>query len=253
MRSDIAKKLVERPRKGGCGKQQLRVSRRHGKNPKLWDTLPQKESCKIVNIRGYNAKYLSEFFPPLEGFLRKNVGRPWNKINSEIRALLSANSTIHKHVMDHLYRDFVELNPFYDKGVPCHSKYGSKRGLHKLSPGRFYVDVHGLLKVVRSGKPYKPYKAPVRKTLNDYEQYRKINDLWFWVKYKHLFPGEEGFDVVLCKTYKVGEWGSDVLTREHGEATHDGSRFLASRQVRLAIEKRQLSRKTIRDEGLNKL
>ena len=85
MRDDIAKKLCERPRFGGGGKTQfIKHERRAGKDPRKWDTLPKKESMKRPNITGWNGKYLNEFFPPLLGFLKKNVNRPWDKVFSEV-------------------------------------------------------------------------------------------------------------------------------------------------------------------------
>lgn len=261
MRSDIAKKLVERPRYGGGGKYNLRSDRRKGKNPEMWDSLPQKESCKKINILHYQGKYLNEYFPPLEGFLRKNVGRPWDKVNSEIRALLSPCSTTQKHVLDHLYRDFVETSPVWIDGKPHYSHFGYD-GKHPPiektgRKDRFYVDRHGLLKAAKKAKARARYKPEVRKQINDFEEYRQIGGLWFWVRYEHLFPGQTGFDVVLGKEFKVGQWGCHDLTTSNGYALHGRLRMFAngslSGAVRLCVEKRQVSKRTIRDEGLNKL
>lgn len=248
MRDDIAKKLVERPRYGGGGKYKLRSNRRKGKNPELWDSLPQKESCKKPNIVNYNGKYLSEFFPPLEGFLRKNVGRPWNKVNSELRAHLSVNSTTHKHVLDHLYRDFVELNPQWVDGVPCHSSPGYKGKFTPIAKGRWYVDAHGLLKEAKYKARYTKPKKPARVAINTYEEYRQIDGVWFWVKYRNLHPGDSGYDVILRREFKMSLYGCFELEMAHQPAPNalPGTR-------RLAIEKRQLSKRTIRDEGLDKL
>jgi hypothetical protein len=38
------------------------------------------------------------------------VGRPWNKVYSEIAAHLRADNTVQQHVRDHL-RNFVAINP----------------------------------------------------------------------------------------------------------------------------------------------
>jgi len=254
MRADIAKKLVERPRYGGGGKHKLLSERRKGKNPDKWDDLPQKESCKKINIRNYSGKYQSEYFPPLEGFLRKNVGRPWNLVNSEIREHLSANSTIHKHVLDHLYRDFVELTPIWIDGKPHSSSFGyggkpypiEKRG----RKDRFYVDQHGLLKKAKPARR-KAYKPEVRKVINDFEEYRLVHGNWFWVRYVHLRPGQTGFDVVLGKEFKIGDFGAWDLERSNGHPKHAGMTVFGA--VRLAVEKRQCSKQVIKREGLNDL
>ncbi len=258
MRNDIAKKLVERPRFGGDGKANLRSDRRKGKNPEKWDDLPKKESMKFPNIRYYSGKYLNEYFPPLKGFLRKNVGRPWNKVNSEIREHLRPSSTTQKHVLDHLYRDFVELTPMWIDGVPHRSDLGYGGEFMPLSPGEFYVDPHGLLKAFKPKKGYRgrrfrrrPSAHDPRKVINDFEEYRQILGVWFWVRYTHLRFGHSGYDVVLRKEFKVGPYGCMELSGAHGNATHAGE--IVPGCVRLAVEKRQLSKKTIRDEGLDKL
>ena len=255
MRADIAKKLVERPRYGGGGNYNLRSSKREGKNPDKWESLPQQESCKKVNILRYSGKYQSEYFPPLEGFLRKNVGRPWDKVNSEIREHLSANSTIHKHVLDHLYRDFVELNPIWIDGKPHSSNFGYNGKPYPIEKtgrkDRFYVDQHGLLKKAKPSKR-KAYKPEARKAINDFEEYRQLNGNWFWVRYTHLRPGQSGFDVVLNKEFKIGDFGSYELSQSNGPCLHAGQSFTFG-AVRLAVEKRQCSKQVIKREGLNSL
>lgn len=254
MRPDIAKKLVERPRFGGGGKAKLIAERRKGKNPDKWEELPQKESCKKVNIPYYNGKYLNEYFAPLKGFLRKSVGRPWDKVNSEVRALLSPKSPTQNHVLDHLYRDFVELTPVWIDGEPCDHRFGSGGTHRPLGGGDLYVDQHGILRAVKIRRSKPRPKPEVRKVINDLEEYRRINDSWFWVKYKHLYPGEKGFDVILGKEYTTNEWGCAALEHSNGECLRGGERIHPwPKQVRLAVEKRQVSKRTIRTEGLNLL
>jgi hypothetical protein len=47
---------------------------------------------------------------PLRRFLKRQVGRPWDKVYSEIAAHLRADNTVRQHVRDHL-RNFVAVKP----------------------------------------------------------------------------------------------------------------------------------------------
>jgi hypothetical protein len=254
MREDIAKKLLEPPRYGGGGKHQLRSDRRAGKDSRKWESLPQKESMRAPNIRGWNGKYYNATSAPLRGFLKKNVGRPWNKVYSELCAALRPTAAVRRHVFDHLVPNYVTLKPIFRKGskVPYNQWGGEVRG--------FYVDPHGLLKNNDSDKAKKRrsrdrrrrYREDVRKTLNDFEEYRKINGSWFHVTYKHLRAGESGYDVILRKEIMIGRWGCHELSNSNGQATRMGSPVGWDR-YRVAVAKRQVSKKEVKREGLNKL
>jgi hypothetical protein len=92
--------LIERPRGG------LRGRREKGRPPRDPDLLPRFESSS--RNRG-GTKWLSENLKPMERFLEKRLGRPWNDVHSEIAAHLRIDSAVQKHVMDHL-RQMVEVN-----------------------------------------------------------------------------------------------------------------------------------------------
>ena len=56
---------------------------------------------------------LNENLAPLQRYLARQVGRPWNKIYAEIAEHLKPTSTVQQHVRDHL-KDFVQLHPSED-------------------------------------------------------------------------------------------------------------------------------------------
>src|SRR6202167_2708355 len=58
-------------------------------------------------LRG-DRKDLNENLAPLRRYLERQVGRPWDKVYSEIAAHLRVDSTVQQHVRDHL-RDFVAV------------------------------------------------------------------------------------------------------------------------------------------------
>ena len=105
MRSDMSKVIVERPRWSGhgCGES----PRGHLKN--RWCKDPESAPHKEPIGRSYRQKHLNENLQPLVRFLRKHVGRPWDKVRSEISAQISCASAVQKHVLDHL-KDFVRTD-----------------------------------------------------------------------------------------------------------------------------------------------
>jgi len=183
MRKDMAKMLVETHRHGGSVRYKDR--RAKGNDARNFENAPKRE--KIKERYGWEMKEFGENFPPLIGFLRKNVGRPWDKVYSELCSSLKGGGTIIEHTKVHLFGDFLSVNPHWVDGKPHDIEY-SYGGPRPLRPGKFYVDKHGILKVVKqpkrnSGKNKKKtdvYNAGSRK------QYRRINGAWFELLIKEL-------------------------------------------------------------------
>src|SRR6266536_2639198 len=100
MRKDMSRVIVERPRLGGG-------RHRKGRAVPLED-LPKQEGIG----RPYTGdwKTLNENLSPLRRYLERQVGRPWNKVYSEISRHLRADNAVQQHVRDHL-RDFVAIKP----------------------------------------------------------------------------------------------------------------------------------------------
>lgn len=102
MRDDMAKVIVERPRRGGGG------TRKGRKRP--LEEMPSGEGMRRPHVRHYRGKELNENLAPLRRYLDRQVGRPWRKVHAEIAANLRVASTVDQHVRDHV-RDFVALKP----------------------------------------------------------------------------------------------------------------------------------------------
>jgi hypothetical protein len=146
MRADMAKVIVERPRWGSW----MRARHRKGYERKLqrtpWDEAPRTE--RIKEAYQFGGKCLNEHLAPLRRFLESNVGRPWDKVFSEICARINRNSAVQDHVRDHVW-DFVERHIILIDGIPCFGEgrpYG--KPLHSYRRWlQFYVcPKSGLLK-----------------------------------------------------------------------------------------------------------
>jgi hypothetical protein len=105
MRRDMAKLLVERARFGG---EPGRPGRRPRGDP---EDLPKSESMRRRYILARSDKSLNEYFGPLRGYLLRQVGRPWNKVYSEICQHANRGNAVQHHLREHI-ADFVSV------GVP---------------------------------------------------------------------------------------------------------------------------------------
>ncbi|MEL6860538.1 MAG: hypothetical protein AAGL11_01770 [Pseudomonadota bacterium] len=141
MREDMFKVIVERPRWGS----------RHGVRSKLrYDKVPDRKHATgrrmVLEGEGWT-KCLNENLAPLKRYLNKQVGRPWNKVYSEICEHLDTGSTVKQHVRDHL-TDFI----LTDVTVACDGSFmASNHWGRPMAPdqwwARLYVDPKdGLIK-----------------------------------------------------------------------------------------------------------
>jgi hypothetical protein len=190
MRADMAKVIVERPRKKGCAwhkpKGYRRQLRRYGE-----DGPPRREGIKAC-WRG-NIKLLNEHLGPLRRYLGSQVGRPWDKVFSEICAHIDRSSAVQDHVRDHV-ADYVTVHALLIDGVPCDGEGGRHYGkpLHQFGYRPWYVCPRtGLLRQVKAagGKRQRrpkeegpPKVVPVGDTL----QCRFHNGAWHLVTLKPL-------------------------------------------------------------------
>jgi hypothetical protein len=188
----MAKVIVERPRKMGCSfkkpKGYKRRLHRYGD-----DGPPRREGIKVC-WQG-RSKYLNEHLGPLRRYLDKQVGRPWDKVFSEICAHINRNSAVQDHVRDHV-DDYVAIHVLLIDGTPCQGEGGRFYGkpLHELPyrDRRWYVCPRtGLLRRVKDVG--RKRKAATRKEpppeyipIGDSLQCRFLDGAWHLVTLKPL-------------------------------------------------------------------
>lgn len=101
MRGDMPKVIVERARTG-------RGPLRRGRPERDDDLALSKVGVRrYARMRG-GFKMLNENLNPLKRFLERQVGRPWNKVWSEVCENLKPSNTVQQHVRDHI-PDFVAI------------------------------------------------------------------------------------------------------------------------------------------------
>jgi hypothetical protein len=142
MREDMAKVIVERPRRGAGWARKGRAAKRLG-------DYPFRENGRY----GGRTKFLNENLAPLERFLHAQVNRPWNKVYSEIRARIKPGNTVQEHVLTHIpdmiRLDLVQVEP--DAAHVCGLAPRARRWFSRpVRPGDLYVDTRdGIIKKAR--------------------------------------------------------------------------------------------------------
>jgi hypothetical protein len=255
MRNDMYKVIVERPRswKGG---DRSAVQRR--------DDL---DGPMHLGMRaGYAGRFLNENLAPLRRYLRAQVGRPWNKVRSEISAGIDRRNTVQQHIYQHI-DDFIAIDVDIRDGrlvdLRSPDRYGTRfRGLSQ----ELYVDPHSGL--IRVNKEYRAWRDRIdeqreqeqaqliarRRILNDRTVLLRLDDLWFEVTLAQLPPdrvvereigGERKRKVVVERRYDI------VLRREVSryDESVERERVYGSREL-YAVSKRQLSKREMKAHGL---
>jgi hypothetical protein len=179
MRKDMAQVVVDEPRSGGRIKTPKGSRRKHQRG--FDENSPSYEGIKAPHKQGYNSDTLKEFgehLSPLYRFVEKAVGRPWDKVYSEVCENLSKDSVVQSHVIDHLM-GWVELNCYVEDG-----KIYDSRGQKVYS--EFYVANDGILQKNPHERRRMKYR-PVKQERTDYcdldgKHYHQINDIWYEIE-----------------------------------------------------------------------
>src|SRR5262249_44012500 len=100
MRSDWKKVVVERPRWGSRA-----PNKKFGARLRFVPDHEYEEQPKRVppseSYRGFQ-KSFTDVLGPLQRLLNRNVGRPWNKVHSELCTVLDKRKVTGRHVLDHI-------------------------------------------------------------------------------------------------------------------------------------------------------
>lgn len=215
MREDMFKVIVERPR---------RLVHRAPRVKSRLDRLP--ERTKVGMKRGAQeqcgwTKYLNENLAPLQRYLRKQRGRPWNKVYSEICARLDTRSAVKQHVRDHLEdlivfrvvvgKDGALLDP---KGWPRLQPIHEARQELYVDPGDGIVkEVAALrrqlgLPVSRRARRRRP--APRNEgviLLSELEDLKRIDGIWYRLRYQPQTPAPRpACDCPRCRPLPRDGW-----------------------------------------------
>jgi hypothetical protein len=225
----MAKVIVERPRRGHKDGPATTRMDRHMANQDVRclnedsPAFDNKVSMKRHVMRA-NLKELNENLNPLKRYLRSNVGRPWNKVYSDICKEISLNNAVQRHILEHLSH-MVETNIIMKDGDPyvfVGSRYRKSNadddGYAPLEAWSshwrvFYVNPNnGLLCLAPQGKPryrrQEPKNIYVRDPKNKLVSYWLLDDIWYEIRFRYPTAEEK-------KRQEFGYWG------KHYNAAHN--------------------------------
>lgn len=222
MREDMFKVIVERPRRG------WRSAPRYRDRLSGEDDLPVKIGLKRhLGVTRQQTRWLNENLKPLERYLGRQVGRPWNDVYSEISATLDPGHTVKQHVREHIGDFVVRITIGRDGEWIAHQR----RWIDSKKPWRqpFYIDpADGVLKDSlalwkRLGIDPKPWRRkpdkpdPDIRVLDNMREIRRVDGVWYEIGY--------------AAEPDTLRWDFDLVKRERVPA-----------RERHAVSKRQLSR-----------
>lgn len=191
MREDMSRVVTERPRRGGDGGKSIPAKgykKRQKKTP--LDEQPRRE--KITAPYGWDTKEFSDLIGPLRGYLNKQVGRPWDKIWSEVCANLRITSVSQSHIRDHVEME-VEKNVVMVGKVPYPSSNRRwARDGYPLSGDQLYVNPNtGLLCKTKPSRRYVRPKQKLSFFAIGGKWYHAKNGIWYRLEMKMLPPEKE--------------------------------------------------------------
>lgn len=239
MRADMAKVIVERPRLGGGLRRPKGIRKRE--RLAFAGMVSNYEGIRRPWRGGYR-KMLNEHLGPLRRYLQSQVGRPWNKVHSEISQHLRLDSAVQSHVLDHL-DDFVEKRVMFRDGeLCCGSGYGTGRPL--TAP--FYVCPQtGLLRANRLQPWNKRKKAnlPEYLQIEQHRQWRQVEGIWYEVTLEPITAETLSRRDVVLKAV-VGQFQRNEAEEMYGASVFaTNKRQLNKREIKRALALLEAQRK----------
>jgi hypothetical protein len=257
MREDMYKVIVERPRRGKEGDAIAARLRKDLDGP-----------MRLGTRAGYGYRSLNENLAPLRRYLQAQIGRPWNKVFSEICAGIDRRNTVQQHIHQHI-RDFIAVDVDICEGrlVDLSARCGFLRRDSAISQ-ELYVDPHTGL--IRPNKGYRSWRhgaaerhrreqaeiATRRRTVDEHTFLLLLDDVWFRVEVDVL--PKEGFaeNIIDSRPHKrvIAEPRFDVVLRRPISRAMRSDlqqcKHLYGADDLYAVSKRQLSTREIKAHRL---
>lgn len=150
----------------------------------------QPKHMSRARLYGGRRKRFSDVLSPLRRYLRKNVGRPWNKVYSEIREHLDDRSIMGRHLFEHLSQE-VELHAVLEDGVV----YNMRRYRGRSPITGFYVHPRTGLLCWAPRRNYRQERLAhearqevTRVPISTLASFIKVAGIWYRAEYEELEP-----------------------------------------------------------------
>lgn len=251
MRKDMSKVIVERPRLGRAWASEKRPGRSRPVEDDDGEPLRAGRGGRApTRTKPLKTKNLNENLAPLRRYLGKQVGRPWNKVFSEISAHLKPTSTVQQHVRDHI-EDFVAIKTRMRAGkVVVTGPWGGERALDQ-DYRRYFV--HPRTGLLRDNPHYRSWTRHQREKRAAEAKARAARMREIDAKTQlHLLEGGAWWEVTLAKVKpsRRGTPGEEVDVVLRAKLSDLPPHALYGRHGVYAAAKRQLSKAEIKRHGL---
>lgn len=203
MRKDLQKLLCEQERRGsGRSYKEKRRSKEFNETAFDPEFSAGREGMKVRYVRGYgeDMKDFSENFNPLWGIIRKNTGRKWDDVYSELCQVFDMRNHVNAHILVHLW-DFVETKAFIGEDGKVWVR--GYRTVHVEDDSCEYY-VHPVTNILSKNEGFESFKTAYRRNKAKYEKEREVlvvkisdtfeyrrktvNDPWFGCRLKACPP-----------------------------------------------------------------
>jgi len=183
MRQDMKKVVVERPRL-----YRYKKIHKHRDEQHIKENLEDAPTKEPLRNRRERTKQFNEHLQPLYKYLHKQIGRPWDKVHSEVvQTLGGGKGTLQDHVLQHVDR-YVEKEVVMMDGIP-YSIRTFGQGLIPLTSNRSYrpLYVHPVTGLLRIAKP--PRVKKERFEVYRLERHKAVlvyKDTWYLATLKRV-------------------------------------------------------------------
>lgn len=207
---------------------------------------------------GWDKKSFGENLNPLYGVIRKNVGRKWDKVYSELNAAFDRRSATGNHIFEHLWDQLAKPADTFVKDGKVWIR-GGYRGAEELRDSyyQYYVDPRdGILKCNTHRITYKQAQRQreqarkvdelkVRRVIDKDTELHCIDGLWYEIKFR-TFSG------VRKQVVQTNQYSKSVYYRYETEYpyTFDVLKLRTVSEARVAVSKRSLAHKSLKQYGL---
>lgn len=261
MRKDMSRKVIERPRFKPHGtKDAIRKTRRRTD----YENMPHGESLRRPHRANYTDKKLSDNLAPLLRYLDKQIGRPWDKVQSEMLERLDTRDPIQHHIFEHVDSHIAikcQRVPLEESatGLVYHYAFGRSKRRWTVDKGQLFVCPE--TGIIKRAKALRCEVAVAKeKTLQHIDEDHcafKLRGIWFMFEFvpyarvtrEKLYPTPHTERVFLID----GQEWRRLPNHVNGEtfwSGHDAYWFFHKPGVVVRKHKRQLNTRELRQYGL---
>jgi hypothetical protein len=199
---------------------------------------------------GYDYKLFSDLLGPLQKYLRSQVGRPWDKVYSELSASLDKRSITGIHIWTHVFQE-VELHCILRGRIVFRQARGRYYDERPVA-GLFVHPRHGLL----CWKPIKRFRHvprvnPDERVLDSLRTLVREKGIWYLRTFRIDVSDETTYGPCrLCPRKQLG-FSTSILMHERTFAhVWKGETFIRKVEVRRLAAKHQLSRRELTEYSI---